>query len=79
MLGNARRLMDGIIVCAGNAHYLRSEARDRRDARVAYASMDEDDRPGANELRALRDRPSVIAVRRAGEGHRLCDLAHVVA
>ena len=64
-----RGLRDRIVVAAGDADHLGAEAGDRRDALVADAAMDEDHRPGADQLRALRHRAAMIAVGRAGEGH----------
>ena len=66
---DAGRLGDRIVIGALDPDHLRTEAGDGRHALVADAGMHEDGRPGADKLRTLSHRASVIAVGGAGDCH----------
>jgi hypothetical protein len=68
---DARGFADGIIVVSIDPDDLRAEPHNRGDALVAHAGMNEDRATGPDELRALRDRPPMVSIRRARDDHPL--------
>ena len=62
-------LGDRVVIGALDPDHLGAEAGDGRHALVADAGVHEDGSLGADELRALRDRASVIAVGGTGDRH----------
>jgi hypothetical protein len=74
---DSRRFLDGVVISARHPDDLGAETRNRVNALLADAGMDEDHRSRADKRRALRHGTPVVAVGRTGEGHRGGDGANI--